>query len=133
MKFDLVTPVKLLASETAAHVRVSGSEGDFGVLPGHAPLISTLRPGAIIVNNDNKETIYFVGNGFVDVNPKSVTIIAEEAELKENIDVKAAKAKLADAEKTLKSLLGDESKTAEYVKAAKAKAIFEAKIAVANS
>jgi F-type H+-transporting ATPase subunit epsilon len=80
MKFDLVTPDKLFASmENVQHVACPGTEGDFGVLQGHMPLISTLRPGrAVTVRDDKgKETSYIVHGGFVEVTPTSVTILAE--------------------------------------------------------
>ena len=82
MKFELVTPEKLFASlEDVAHVYAAGEAGDFGVLPGHMPLIATLREGGEVRVQDatGKETAYTVHGGFVEVTPASVTVLAERA------------------------------------------------------
>ncbi|MBI1363276.1 MAG: ATP synthase F1 subunit epsilon [Proteobacteria bacterium] len=94
MRFEIVTPEKRIAAFEAAFVTAPGSEGDFGVLPGHAPFLSLLRPGAIVVTDaDGKERIFCVSAGFVDVNPASVTVLAEDATTKENIKLDAAQAR----------------------------------------
>ena len=78
--FDLVSPERLLLSEEAVMVTVPGSEGDFGVLAGHMPLISTLRPGVIDVQGGTEgDTRFFVLGGFAEVNPEKITVLAEEA------------------------------------------------------
>jgi F-type H+-transporting ATPase subunit epsilon len=78
--FDLVSPERLLLSEEAVMVTVPGSEGDFGVLAGHMPLISTLRPGVIDVQGGTDgDTRFFVLGGFAEVNPEKITVLAEEA------------------------------------------------------
>jgi F-type H+-transporting ATPase subunit epsilon len=78
--FDLVSPERLLLSEEAVMVTVPGSEGDFGVLAGHMPLISTLRPGVIDVQGGTQgDTRFFVLGGFAEVNPEKITVLAEEA------------------------------------------------------
>jgi F-type H+-transporting ATPase subunit epsilon len=79
-EFELVSPERLLLSEPVEMVVVPGTEGDFGVLPGHAPFISTLRPGVITVyqNRQPKEAI-FVAGGVAEVTPERCTVLAEEA------------------------------------------------------
>jgi F-type H+-transporting ATPase subunit epsilon len=79
-EFELVSPERLLVSEPVEMVVVPGAEGDFGVLPGHAPFISTLRPGLIIIyeNRQPKEAI-FVAGGVAEVTPERCTVLAEEA------------------------------------------------------
>jgi F-type H+-transporting ATPase subunit epsilon len=78
--FDLVSPERLLLSEQAEMVTVPGSEGEFGVLAGHAPVISTLRPGVIDVQGGTEVSgRFFVLGGFVEVNPLKITVLAEEA------------------------------------------------------
>ncbi len=78
--FDLVSPERLLLSEEALMVTVPGTEGEFGVLAGHAPVISTLRPGVIAVEGGTEgDTRFFVLGGFVEVNPLKITVLAEEA------------------------------------------------------
>lgn len=80
VRFDLVTPDRLLVSTEVEMVVVPGAEGDFGVLPGHTPLISSLRHGTIDVHEDGKVTTrLYVGGGFAEVNEKGLTVLAEEA------------------------------------------------------
>lgn len=86
MRFELVTPAASLASYEASSVRLPGTEGEFGVLPGHQPLLSTLRPGMLMVEASGSERIYAIGYGFVDVSPKGVTVMVEEAIAREDID-----------------------------------------------
>lgn len=84
MKFELVTPAKSLAKFDAEEVILPGGEGSFGVLPGHAPLLSTLQPGQVRVRNERGEEItYTTGNGFVDVNQQKVTVLTDHAALAE--------------------------------------------------
>jgi F-type H+-transporting ATPase subunit epsilon len=80
LQFELVSPEKLLLSEAVGMVVVPGGEGNFGVLPGHALLISTVRPGVIDVYEDNtvSERI-FVSGGFAEVTPERCTVLADEA------------------------------------------------------
>ena len=78
--FELVSPEKLLLSDEVEMVVVPGTEGDFGVLPQHSPLLSTIRPGVIDVYKDDKvaEKI-FVAGGFAEVTETTCTVLAEEA------------------------------------------------------
>jgi len=80
LQFELVSPEKLLLSEPVEMVVVPGGEGNFGVLPGHALLISTVRPGVIDVYENNRvsERI-FVSGGFAEVTPERCTVLADEA------------------------------------------------------
>jgi F-type H+-transporting ATPase subunit epsilon len=80
LHFELVSPEKLLLSERVEMVVVPGGEGNFGVLPGHSLLISTVRPGVIDVYEGNKvsERI-FVSGGFAEVTPERCTVLADEA------------------------------------------------------
>lgn len=83
LHFELVTPEKLVRSEDVHMVVVPGSEGDFGVLQGHAPLMSTVRDGNIEIYktsmNETPETIRVEG-GFAEVNERGLTVLAERAE-----------------------------------------------------
>ncbi|MBD8639067.1 ATP synthase F1 subunit epsilon [Sphingomonas sp. CFBP 13733] len=81
LHFELVTPEKLVRSEEVYMVVVPGTEGDFGVLEGHAPFMSTVRDGSVQVyrtQNGTSETIAIRG-GFAEVNAKGLTILAERA------------------------------------------------------
>jgi F-type H+-transporting ATPase subunit epsilon len=80
LQFELVSPEKLLLSESVGMVVVPGTEGNFGVLPGHALFISTVRPGVIDVYEDKTITErIFVAGGFAEVTPERCTVLADEA------------------------------------------------------
>jgi len=82
LQFELVSPEKKLASQQVAMVVVPGAEGDFGVLPGHAPMMSTIRPGVIEIYASEGTTPsarYQIEGGFAEVTPEGLTILAEQA------------------------------------------------------
>ncbi|MBB4631729.1 F0F1 ATP synthase subunit epsilon [Sphingosinicella soli] len=81
LHFELVSPERLLRSGDVHMVVVPGTEGDFGVLAGHAPFMSTIRPGAIDVYEtaNGPATRIFIDGGFAEVNDKGLTILAENA------------------------------------------------------
>jgi F-type H+-transporting ATPase subunit epsilon len=76
---DLVSPEKLLFSGEVNQVDVPGSEGDFGVLAGHAPLISTLRPGILTIFREGGSIRVVVNGGFAEVSPAGLTVLADMA------------------------------------------------------
>lgn len=79
-QFELVSPERVLVSEEAKMVVVPGEEGDFGVLAQHAPLLSSLRPGVLVVHSpDGAVQKIFVSGGFADVTPEQCSVLAEEA------------------------------------------------------
>lgn len=98
--FDLVSPEKLLLSEDVEMVTLPGAEGYFGVLPGHAPLLSTLRPGLIEVKAAGERKL-FVRGGFAEVNPEKVVVLAEEAIPLEEFDLAALDQRITDTEEDL--------------------------------
>lgn len=123
MNFELVSPEKLLLSQDAEMVVVPGSEGDFGVLAGHAPVISSMRPGTISVFDGNAPTArLFVGGGFVEVTAERCTVLAEEALPVEEID-------RSEVEKALSDLRDDLSAAAD----AAARRGLESRIAIAEA
>jgi F-type H+-transporting ATPase subunit epsilon len=80
-EFSLVTPVRELVNEMVDQVDAPGVEGDFGVLAGHAPFMTTLREGVLRVHVfvDQTEQVFEIKGGFADVTPQGLTILAEEA------------------------------------------------------
>ncbi|MFQ5984096.1 MAG: F0F1 ATP synthase subunit epsilon [Alphaproteobacteria bacterium] len=127
VSFELVSPERLLFTAEVDMVVVPGSEGDFGVLPGHAPLISTLRPGVIDVWEDNKVTKrLFVGEGFAEVTAERCTVLADEASPLEELDRAAVEKRVHEAESDLK----DAETEAERVRAEQALGIARAMQAV---
>ncbi len=77
--FDLVSPEKLLFAGEVGQVDLPGSEGDMGVLAGHAPLVTTLRPGIIVVYRDAGDMKVVVDGGFAEVGPAGLTVLADAA------------------------------------------------------
>jgi F-type H+-transporting ATPase subunit epsilon len=87
LKFDLVSPERLLLSEEVESVMVPGTEGYFTVLAHHAPLMSTLKPGLVEVKGLSGDTqTFFVRGGFADVTPSGLTLLAEQAIRLEELD-----------------------------------------------
>lgn len=87
VQLELVSPEKLLFSEEVEMVVVPGAEGDFGVLPGHTPVISTVRPGVIyIFKGGSVKTRIFVAGGFAEVTAERCTVLSEEAVPLDDID-----------------------------------------------
>ncbi|MFI5019540.1 MAG: F0F1 ATP synthase subunit epsilon [Dongiales bacterium] len=125
VQFELVSPERLLVSRPVEMVVVPGVEGDFGVLPGHAPLISEVRPGVIAVFEGGKvEERIFVAGGFAEVTAERCTVLAEEALPIAEIDRGAVEADLKDAREDL----ADAKNDLERAAAEAAIAVAEAKI-----
>lgn len=105
VQFELVTPERLLLSEAVEMVVVPGSEGNFGVLPGHSLLISTIRPGTIeVYEGRNVTRRIFVAGGFAEVTPERCTVLAEEALPPEALDRASIEGELQEVEGNLTSL-----------------------------
>lgn len=111
IEFELVSPERLLLSEAVEMVVVPGAEGELGVLPLHAPTISTLRPGVIRVYERGavKERI-FVAGGFAEVTPVRCTVLAEHAVPVAEIDRVAAEDNLSAAREDLADAKSDEER-----------------------
>lgn len=98
LTFELVSPERLLLSAQVDMVVVPGAEGEFGVLAGHAPLVSTLRPGVIAVHDEKSIRRIFVRGGFAEVTSSGLTVLAEEAIDLATLDRAELDARLKDAE-----------------------------------
>ena len=108
LKFELVSPERLLMSSSVRQVTVPGSEGEFGVLPNHAPVLSTLRPGIISVEGeDGKEDRIFVRGGFAEVNPAGLTVLAEQAIHMDDLDAEALAEQVRNAEEDVADATDD--------------------------
>ncbi|MEK6726390.1 MAG: F0F1 ATP synthase subunit epsilon [Deltaproteobacteria bacterium] len=101
---EIVTPDRLVLSEEVDEVRAPGAEGEFGVLPGHAPFLTTLKVGELTYRKGKEIHHMAVSWGYAEVTPKKVTILAEAAEIAAEIDIERAKAAMEKAEKELKKL-----------------------------
>jgi len=129
VQFELVSPEKILVSEEVDMVVVPGEEGNFGVLPNHAPIISALRPGTIgIYDNDAVAERIFVAAGFVEVTPTRCTVLADEANRLVSIDRAWAEAELAKWTAEVAGLRGVPAEAAEIAAGEKALAVAAARV-----
>lgn len=102
LKFELVSPTRLVKSELVEMVVVPCTEGDIGVLAGHSPLIATVRPGVIDIHEGGRVTeSIFVAGGFAEVGPEGCTVLAEEAVAVADIQRAAVDARKAKATEAL--------------------------------
>lgn len=121
IKLEIVTPDKSVVSEEAQIVVAPGTLGEFGVLNGHTPFLSTLKVGAIRYKDvSGQERCVFISGGFAEALPDKVTILAESAERRRDIDLERAKTALARAQKRI-----DEAKAKEAIDFARAKAALD--------
>ncbi|NLI30839.1 MAG: F0F1 ATP synthase subunit epsilon [Nitrospiraceae bacterium] len=102
LKLEVVTPHGSVLSDEVEEVSAQGSEGDFGVFPGHVPFITTLKVGMLSYRNGNDTKYIFVNSGYAEVSPDKVIVLADSAEKSEDIDVERAKAAMQRAEERLK-------------------------------
>lgn len=79
MQFDLVSPERQLASMQATSVSVPGAEGNMTVMPGHTPVITTLRPGRVLVSSPEGDAEYVVTGGFAEIGNDGISVLAERA------------------------------------------------------
>jgi F-type H+-transporting ATPase subunit epsilon len=100
-QFDLVSPEKLLFSGEVTQVDVPGSEGDFGVLAGHAPMVTTLRPGILVVYRDGGELRVVVNGGFAEVSPTALTVLADMAVPQDEFDPTVLAGVIKDTEEDI--------------------------------
>ncbi|MCB1510444.1 MAG: F0F1 ATP synthase subunit epsilon [Hyphomicrobiaceae bacterium] len=110
LKFELVSPERVLVSEDVEHVVLPGSEGELGVLAGHAPAVVTLVPGVIRIISGGSSRKLFVRGGFAEVNPQTLTVLSEHAFDPAASDKSAAAAELAAAEKRLADASDDDTR-----------------------
>jgi F-type H+-transporting ATPase subunit epsilon len=96
--FDLVSPEKMLFSGDVDQVDVPGSEGDFGVLAGHAPLIASLRPGFLTVYRSGGNLKIVVNGGFAEVGPSGLTVLADYAVPADEFDMNWLVQEIKDTE-----------------------------------
>jgi len=97
MQFDLVSPERRLASKEVTSVQIPGTEGDLTAMPGHMPLITTLRPGILTVVSEGEEEAYVVTGGFAEVGT-GLTVLAERAVLRSKMTQEDFDAMLEEAQ-----------------------------------
>ena len=99
--FDLVSPEKLIFNDKVGMVIVPGKEGDIGVLPGHSKLLSSLRPGRVMVYGEDKNLLksFFLSGGFVEINPEKCIVLAEDIDEINNIDKSLVEKEIQELQK----------------------------------
>lgn len=112
LSFALVSPERELFHGEVDHVVVPGVDGEFGVLPSHAPIMSVIAPGALRIFNDGGERRVFVNGGFADVTPEGLTVLAEDAVDLADIDAARLDQDLRNAQEDLRDAASDEKRDA---------------------
>jgi len=112
---NIVSAEKKLFDGRAEILVASGVQGELGILPGHTPLLTELKPGTIKVKKQGgEEELIYVSSGFLEVQPDTVTVLADSAERADNIDEAAAKEAMEAAQRAM----ADQSAEMEYAQAA---------------
>jgi len=103
IQLEIVTPERLAYSDTVDAVVLPGSEGELGVLPHHAPLVSTLGVGELRIRKGGQEESFAIVGGFLQVRPDKVVVMAETADMASEIDLEKAQEARREAERLLES------------------------------
>lgn len=106
LKLEIVTPERRVFDQTVDTVTVPTATGEVGILPNHAPLISSLKPGILSYTNQGTTERMVISGGFIEVNSNKVSILADVAETSDEIDVEIARLERDAAEKVLGSWSG---------------------------
>lgn len=101
IQFDLVAPERRMATGAAASVTAPGAEGDFTALPGHAPYLSTLRPGVVTATIGGEVKRYVVFGGFAEIGPDRCTVLADEVHGFDELEPHTLEQRIKDAEEEL--------------------------------
>lgn len=90
LTLDIVTPYGHVFTDEVDEIVAVGTEGEFGVLPDHAPFLTTLEIGMLTIKNGGKSRYFFINSGYAEVGPDKVTVLADSAEKSEDIDTERA-------------------------------------------
>lgn len=104
LELSIVTPEAEALKVSCDEVTAPGKNGEVGLLPGHVPLITVLRPGLLTVITGGKKTVYAVSTGYAEVQGETVTVLTGDCELGSEVDVDRARADIVEAEKALSQL-----------------------------
>ena len=100
ISFDLVSPEKLLFNEEVGMIIVPGKNGDIGVLPGHSKVLSSLRPGRVMIYGEDKKLLksFFTTGGFVEINPDKCIVLGEDVSEMSTLDKSTIESEIQDLE-----------------------------------
>src|SRR5271170_84437 len=101
LHFEFVSPERVLFSGDVEQVDLPGAEGDMGILPDHAPLVTTLRPGIVTIFRDGKQEPVVVLGGFAEVSPAGLTVLADKAAARADFDMELLASEIKDAEERI--------------------------------
>jgi F-type H+-transporting ATPase subunit epsilon len=101
LHFEFVSPERVLFSGDVDQVDLPGAEGDLGILPGHAPLVTTLRPGIVTILRDGRQEPVVVIGGFAEVSPAGLTVLADKAVPREDFDTALLAGEIKNAEEDI--------------------------------
>lgn len=101
LHFEFVSPESVLFSGDVDQVDLPGAEGDMGILAGHAPLVTTLRPGIVTIYRGGAREPVVVTGGFAEVGPAGLTVLADRAVARESFDLAVLSAEIKDAEEDI--------------------------------
>lgn len=132
LKLEMVTPHKLVLSEEVDEITAPGAIGEFGVLPGHTPMLTTLKVGELTYRQGSQVKHVAVNWGYVEVEDDNVTVLVETAEKADKIDLERARAALSRAENALKTLSPDD-KQFKIMEAALTRALIRIQVAARHS
>lgn len=108
---DIVSAEKSIFNGRVSHLQVTGEEGDLGVMPGHTPLLTTIKPGmARIVKQDGSEEVFYLSGGMLEVQPSTVAVLADVVMRADEIDEQAA----LEAKKRAEALIADAGQDFNY-------------------
>lgn len=128
LTLQLVTPYKKVLSQEVDEVTAPGTMGELGVLPGHTPLLTTLKIGELSYRDGNEVFHVAVNWGYLEIEEEKVNVLVETAEVADEIDLERAKAALGRAEKALKTL-SEEDKQYKVMEAALERAMIRIQVA----
>ena len=117
ISFDLVSPENLIFNDKVGMIIVPGKDGDLGILPGHSKVISTLRPGRVMIYGEDKNLLksFFVSGGFAEINPEKCIVLAENVDELSSLEKSLVEKEIQQLESQ------NEMKTNEQLLIAKAK------------
>ena len=107
LHFEFVSPENVLFSGDVDQVDLPGIEGDLGVLPGHAPMVTTLRPGVVTIFREGRREAIVVVGGFAEMGPAGLTVLADRAVAREDFDLDSLASDIKDAEEDVADCTND--------------------------
>src|SRR3954451_22789032 len=126
---EIVTPERLAFSEDVDSVQVPGIDGELGILPHHAPLVSLLGVGELRIRKGGQEELFAVAGGFLQVRPDKVVVMAETADLASEIDLERAQAARREAEQGLEASRGRDASDLASARGALQEALMRIRVA----